>query len=272
IGPGVRGVPEKTVPAGAGAEAAHAAQRNRSGPGRAAPPPRTHPPFPAPRIGSPAAARPRPRRPRGIRLITPVFGAALKRTVDLVGATIGLVLTLPVMVVVAALVRLHLGSPVLFRQARLGRHAQSFKLVKFRTMTDERDAEGRLLPDHHRLTRLGRLLRSLSLDELPELVNVLLGHMSLVGPRPLPVTYVRRYTPAEHRRHALRPGLTGWAQVNGRNDLDWEDRLAHDVWYVEHRSWWLDTRIALRTLVALARRSGISAPGQATMAELRPPT
>ncbi len=265
------------VPANAGADrhrGGHGAG-NRSGPGRAAPASRTHPPSPASRdaarSGPAAAALPRPRRHRGVSLLTRVCGAAVKRTVDLVVAATGLVLGLPVLVVVAALVRLHLGSPVLFRQARLGRHAQSFKVMKFRTMTDERDAEGQLLPDDLRLTRLGHLLRTLSLDELPQFWNVLRGDMSLVGPRPLPVTYVRRYTPAEHRRHALRPGLTGWAQVNGRNDLGWDDRLALDAWYVEHRSWWLDTRIALRTLVALVRRTGISAQGEATMMELRPP-
>ncbi|MDQ1488333.1 MAG: hypothetical protein QOJ23_847, partial [Actinomycetota bacterium] len=218
-----------------------------------------------------AAVSPHPRRHRGVSLVAPVWSAAVKRAVDLFVASTGLVLSLPVLVIVAALVRLQMGSPVLFRQARLGRHAQSFKLAKFRTMTEERDAEGRLLSDHHRLTRLGRLLRTLSLDELPQLWHVLLGDMSLVGPRPLPVTYVHRYTPAEHRRHTLRPGLTGWAQVNGRNDLGWEERFAHDVWYVEHRSLRLDLGIAARTLVAMARRKGISAQGQATMTELRPP-
>ncbi|MGH8973324.1 MAG: aminotransferase class I/II-fold pyridoxal phosphate-dependent enzyme, partial [Acidimicrobiia bacterium] len=243
--------------------------------GRTAPAPRTPRPVPAARdalrSGPPDPARPRPRRHRGLRLVAPMCSAAMKRTVDLVVAGSTLALSLPVLVVVAVLVRLRIGSPVLFRQARLGRHARSFKVVKFRTMTDERDADGRLLADHLRLTPFGRLLRTLSLDELPQLWNVLRGDMSLVGPRPLPVTYVRRYTPAEHRRHSLRPGLTGWAQVNGRNDVDWDDRLAHDVWYVEHRSWWLDLKIALRTVVMLVRRTGISAHGVATMTELRPP-
>jgi FlaA1/EpsC-like NDP-sugar epimerase/dTDP-4-amino-4,6-dideoxygalactose transaminase/lipopolysaccharide/colanic/teichoic acid biosynthesis glycosyltransferase len=211
-----------------------------------------------------------PHRRRGVRLLTRLAGAGAKRAVDVVVSAAGLLLGLPVLVLVAGLVRVNMGSPVLFRQCRLGRHAQSFRLVKFRTMTDERHADGRLLPDHERLTRLGRVLRTLSLDELPQLWNVLRGEMSLVGPRPLPVTYIHRYMPAEHRRHALRPGLTGWAQVNGRNNLDWEQRLAQDVWYVEHRSWWLDLRIALRTVVVLVRRTGISARGEATMAELRP--
>jgi FlaA1/EpsC-like NDP-sugar epimerase/dTDP-4-amino-4,6-dideoxygalactose transaminase/lipopolysaccharide/colanic/teichoic acid biosynthesis glycosyltransferase len=208
---------------------------------------------------------------RGLSLLTPLCGAGFKRAFDLAVAATGLIVGLPVLAVVAGLVRLRMGGPVLFRQCRLGRHAQSFKVVKFRTMTDERDGEGSLLPDEQRLTRLGRVLRTLSLDELPQLWNVLRGDMSLVGPRPLPVTYVRRYTPSEYRRHTVRPGLTGWAQVNGRNDVGWEERFALDVWYIENRSWWLDLRIIGRTLVALARRSGISAHGHATMTELRPP-
>jgi len=198
--------------------------------------------------------------------------AALKRAVDVAVAATGLVLGLPVLVLVAILVRLRMGCPVLFHQARLGRYAQSFKVVKFRTMTNDRDADGNVLPDDQRLTRLGRLLRTVSLDELPQLWNVLCGEMSLVGPRPLPVTYVRRYTPAEYRRHSVRPGLTGWAQVNGRNDVGWEERFVLDVWYVDHRSLWLDVRIVARTVMALIRRNGISAPGLATMTELRPPT
>ena len=213
-----------------------------------------------------------PSRRRGLRLLTRLCGAAFKRAFDLFVAAAGLILGLPVLAVVAGLVRLQMGGPMLFRQCRLGRHAQSFKVVKFRTMTDDRDVDGQLLPDHQRLTRLGRLLRACSLDELPQLWNVLRGDMSLVGPRPLPVTYVRRYTPSEYRRHTVRPGLTGWAQVNGRNDLGWEERFALDVWYIEHRSFWLDLRIMGRTLVALARGTGISAPGEATMTELRPPT
>ena len=222
------------------------------------------------RPASPSA--PRPPRRRGLSLLAPLCSAAMKRAVDLVVAATGLLVGLPVMLVVAVLVRARMGGPVLFRQCRLGLHARSFKVVKFRTMTDERDAEGNLLPDEQRLTRLGRLLRSLSLDELPQLWNVLRGDMSLVGPRPLPVTYVRRYTPSEYRRHTVRPGLTGWAQVNGRNDVGWEERFALDVWYIENRSLWLDLRIGARTVVALARRRGISAEGQATMTELRPPT
>jgi len=225
----------------------------------------------APRSRPPATPPVRPARPRGVSLLAPVCRGAVKRAVDIAVAATGLALGLPVMLVVAGLVRLRLGRPVLFRQCRLGAHARSFRVVKFRTMTDERDAEGRLLPDDERLTPLGRGLRSWSLDELPQLWNVLRGDMSLVGPRPLPVTYVQRYTPSEYRRHTLRPGLTGWAQVNGRNDVGWEERFALDVWYVEHRSLWLDLRIIARTAMALVRRTGISAEGQATMTELRPP-
>jgi FlaA1/EpsC-like NDP-sugar epimerase/dTDP-4-amino-4,6-dideoxygalactose transaminase/lipopolysaccharide/colanic/teichoic acid biosynthesis glycosyltransferase len=223
------------------------------------------------RSNAAANALPRPLRCRGVSLVTPMCSAALKRAVDVVVAATILLLSLPVLAVVAILLRLQMGGPVLFRQARLGRYAQSFKVVKFRTMTDERGADGRLLSDEQRLTRLGRVLRTFSIDELPQLWNVLRGEMSVVGPRPLPVTYVRRYTPAEHRRHSVRPGLTGWAQVHGRNDVGWEERFALDVCYVEHRSLWLDLRIAARTAVALIRRNGIGAHGQATMTELRPP-
>jgi FlaA1/EpsC-like NDP-sugar epimerase/dTDP-4-amino-4,6-dideoxygalactose transaminase/lipopolysaccharide/colanic/teichoic acid biosynthesis glycosyltransferase len=223
-----------------------------------------------PRIPSPAIVD-HPARRRGLSLLTPICGAAFKRAFDLAAAVSALIVGLPVMLIVAALIRFRMGGPVLFRQSRLGRHAQSFKVMKFRTMTDDRDTDGQLLPDHQRLTRLGRFLRAFSLDELPQLWNVLRGDMSLVGPRPLPVTYVRRYTPSEYRRHTVRPGLTGWAQVKGRNSVGWEERFALDVWYIENRSWSLDLRILGRTLLALARRDGISAEGEATMTELRPP-
>jgi FlaA1/EpsC-like NDP-sugar epimerase/dTDP-4-amino-4,6-dideoxygalactose transaminase/lipopolysaccharide/colanic/teichoic acid biosynthesis glycosyltransferase len=254
-------------------ESASAAEVATRVPGRAAPHLRPFSAAPASRNGgrSRRIVPDRPPRRRGVSLVARLCGAALKRAIDLLVAATGLILGLPVLAVVACIVWRQMGTPVLFRQCRLGRHAQSFKLVKFRTMTNERDEEGRLLPDEQRLTRLGRLLRSLSLDELPQLWNVLRGEMSLVGPRPLPVTYVRRYTPAEYRRHTVRPGLTGWAQVNGRNNVGWEERFALDVWYIEHRSWWLDLRIVVRTLLALARRHGISAQGEATMSELRPP-
>ena len=237
--------------------------------------PRTRPllpstPAPARRRPAPAV-RSAPPRHRGVRFLVGVSSGAVKRAFDILVAAGGLLLTSPLLLVVAILICLRLGRPVLFRQTRLGHHAQSFTVVKFRTMTDERDSDGQLRPDEERLTAFGRLLRSLSLDELPQLWNVLRGDMSLVGPRPLPVTYVRRYTPSEYRRHSVRPGLTGWAQVHGRNDLGWEERFAYDVWYVENRSFLLDLRIMARTMAALVKRTGISAAGQATMAELRPP-
>ncbi len=195
---------------------------------------------------------------------------ALKRVVDVTVAALGLLAGAPVLALLAVVVRLRLGRPVLFRQLRLGRGEVPFTLVKLRTMTDGRGPDGALLPDGDRLTPLGLFLRSTSLDELPELWNVLRGEMSVVGPRPLPVTYRHRYTEAERRRHDVRPGITGWAQVNGRNALAWDDRLALDVWYVDHRSTRLDVRIMVRTLLAVVRRGGINAEGEATMAELRP--
>lgn len=197
-------------------------------------------------------------------------GDVLKRGFDFVVAFAMLVLLSPLLLLLAVLVRVRLGSPVLFRQMRPGLGGGPFQLVKFRTMRDAVDGEGRPLPDAQRLTPFGRRLRSTSLDELPELWNVLRGEMSLVGPRPLPVAYLRRYTAHEARRHEVRPGLTGWAQVNGRNSSTWEDRLAMDVWYVDHRSLWLDVRILCRTLRAVVSRHGVSAVGHATMPELRP--
>lgn len=197
-------------------------------------------------------------------------GLALKRSIDLVGAVAGLVLGAPVLGVLALVVRLRLGRPALFRQERIGRDDRTFTLVKLRSMTDRRGPDGALLPDAERLTPLGHVLRSTSLDELPELWNVACGHMSLVGPRPLPTTYRHRYTTTERRRHEVRPGLTGWAQVNGRNAVDWDERLAMDVWYVENRSAMLDLRILARTIGAVFGRGGISGGGEVTMAELRP--
>ncbi|MFP4312581.1 MAG: sugar transferase [Nitriliruptoraceae bacterium] len=183
---------------------------------------------------------------------------------DVVLSTVGLVLLAPVFAVLAWRVRRELGRPVLFRQPRPGRFGEVFELRKFRTMTEERDAEGALLPDEQRLPPFGRWLRSTSLDELPELWNVLRGEMSLVGPRPLLVAYLDHYTPEQARRHEVRPGITGWAQVHGRNDLSWPEKLAQDVWYVDHRSIGLDLRILLRTLVVMLRRDGVSLEGHAT--------
>ncbi len=188
-----------------------------------------------------------------------------KRLFDVAGAALGLVALAPVYAAVYAAVRCRVGAPVLFKQTRPGLHGRPFTLYKFRTMTDGCDAAGHPLPDEKRLTRLGRLLRGTSLDELPELWNVLKGDMSLVGPRPLLMEYLDRYTPRQARRHAVRPGLTGWAQIHGRNATTWEERLAQDVWYVDHRSLRLDLAILARTARHVLRREGVSAEGHATM-------
>jgi len=193
----------------------------------------------------------------------------MKRTFDLAFVLAALPLWLPLMAVLALVVRFGLGSPVFFRQPRVGRHGCVFRLWKFRSMTDARDAEGRLRPDGERLTPLGRALRHSSLDEIPSLINVLRGEMSLVGPRPLLVEYLPLYSPRQARRHEVRPGVTGWAQVNGRNALSWEQRFEHDVWYVEHRSLALDLRILALTFAKVWRREGITAAGHATMEPFR---
>jgi len=196
-----------------------------------------------------------------------LYSPTLKRLFDLLVTLPALLVLAPFLLVIALLVRLKLGAPVLFRQQRPGLHGQPFTLYKFRTMTDARDAQGNLLPDAERLTRFGRFLRSLSLDELPEFFNVLKGDMSLVGPRPLLMQYLPRYTPEQARRHEVRPGITGWAQVNGRNALTWEEKFALDVWYVDHRSLWLDLKIVILTVWKLLARENVSHPGEATMAE-----
>src|SRR5579863_2202999 len=180
----------------------------------------------------------------------------MKRTFDVLVSLVALIVLSPLLLGVAILVRIKLGSPVLFSQDRPGLGGRIFRLLKFRTMHDGRDADGRLLPDEQRITDLGRFLRSTSIDELPELWNVLRGDMSLVGPRPLLVSYLSRYSPQQARRHEVRPGLTGWAQVNGRNALDWDERFRLDVWYVDHRSLALDFRILLRTVAIVLRREG----------------
>ena len=191
----------------------------------------------------------------------------LKRLLDIVVSVILLVVLSPLIAVLAILVRLKLGKPVLFKQERPGLHGRLFNLYKFRTMRDLVDRDGRSLPDEDRLTPFGRFLRSSSLDELPEFFNVLKGEMSLVGPRPLLVAYLERYTPEQARRHTALPGITGWAQVNGRNALSWEDKFRLDVWYVDHQSFWLDIKILLMTLWKAIKREGISAPGSATAPE-----
>jgi sugar transferase EpsL len=188
-----------------------------------------------------------------------------KRLVDLVLVMPALMILAPVLVVLGLLVRWRLGSPVFFRQWRPGLQGRPFTLLKFRTMTDARDEEGRLLPDERRITRLGQFLRRSSLDELPELINVLNGEMSLVGPRPLLVEYLERYTVEQARRHEMKPGITGWAQVNGRNALSWEEKFELDVWYVDHVSLWLDLKILAMTAWQVVTGKGVSAEGHATM-------
>ena len=187
-----------------------------------------------------------------------------KRIFDLILTSLGLILLSPFALLTALSVRIFLGRPIFFRQRRPGYKGQPFFIYKFRTMTSASDSAGNLLPDSQRLTRLGRFLRALSLDELPELFNILCGEMSLVGPRPLLMEYLERYSPEQMRRHDTYPGLTGWAQINGRNAITWQDKFALDVWYVDHWSFWLDIKIILLTLWKVIKREGISQPGQAT--------
>lgn len=201
------------------------------------------------------------------RVHRPRRAPGLKRALDLVLLLGTAPVWLPLLGVLALLVRVRMGAPVFFRQDRPGLHGRVFRLCKFRTMTDARDASGALLPDAARLTAFGRWLRASSLDELPELLNVLRGEMSLVGPRPLLVRYLERYTPEQARRHDVPPGITGWAQIHGRNALSWEEKFRLDVWYVDHGSLGLDLRILARTVGRVLRREGISAPDEATMPE-----
>ncbi|MAS37451.1 MAG: sugar transferase [Anaerolineaceae bacterium] len=198
-----------------------------------------------------------------------MYRNGLKRVSDIVLASLALVLASPLLLVLCVLVYIKHGAPVIFRQQRPGLNGQPFMMFKLRTMRDAYDNAGNPLPDAERLTPFGRFLRSTSLDELPELVNVLRGDMSLVGPRPLLMQYLERYTPRQARRHEVRPGITGWAQVNGRNALSWEDRFELDVWYVEHCSLWLDLRIIALTVWKVLRREGISQAGEATMTEFK---
>lgn len=194
-----------------------------------------------------------------------------KRVLDILGAGIGLLLLSPVLLVVSLLILRQMGRPVFFRQIRPGLHGRPFGMIKFRTMRDALDAEGNPLPDSERLTPLGRFLRSSSLDELPELWNVLRGEMSLVGPRPLLMEYLPLYSPFQTRRHEVRPGVTGWAQVNGRNAITWDEKFALDVWYVDNQSLWLDLRIIGLTIRKVLTREGISAAGEATMPKFEGP-
>ncbi len=191
----------------------------------------------------------------------------LKRVFDICVSAIALSLLAPVFIATAILVRVKLGSPILFRQVRPGLHGQPFKMMKFRTMTDERNSQGELLPDAQRLTSFGKFLRSSSLDELPELLNVLKGDMSLVGPRPLLMEYLPLYSAEQSRRHHAKPGITGWAQINGRNAISWEQKFALDVWYVDNQSVLLDIKILCLTVWKVFKREGISAAGEATMSK-----
>lgn len=191
----------------------------------------------------------------------------MKRLFDFTVSLIMIALLSPVLLILWIMCKKKLGSPVVFRQERPGLHGKIFTMYKFRSMTDARDEEGNLLPDTERLTDFGKLLRKTSLDELPELFNILKGDMSFVGPRPLLVQYLDRYTPEQARRHDVRPGLTGWAQINGRNAISWEEKFKLDVWYVDNRTFWLDIKILWMTFFKVVKREGISAAGEATMTE-----
>ena len=196
-----------------------------------------------------------------------IYDRLIKRMLDLLLSGIALLLLSPVYLVVAVLVRVKLGSPVLFSQERPGKNEKVFRMYKFRSMTDERDAEGKLLPDEIRLTHFGAMLRATSLDELPELWNIFKGAMSIVGPRPLLVKYLPRYNDRQRHRHDVRPGLTGWAQVNGRNAISWKQKFEYDIEYVEKESFWFDVKILFMTVGKVLYRSGISQEGNVTMEE-----
>jgi len=189
----------------------------------------------------------------------------MKKIIDLIIAVVALIILLPLIILIGIMVKIKLGSPIFFRQVRIGLNGKPFILIKFRSMSNARDDKGNLLPDELRLTRFGRLLRSTSLDELPEILNVLKGEMSLVGPRPLLPEYMELYNDEQKRRHEVKPGITGWAQVNGRNSTSWEERLKMDVWYVDNWSIWLDIKILFMTVIQVISRRGINADGCATM-------
>ena len=191
----------------------------------------------------------------------------MKRFIDIFGAIFGLILLLPLLLIVTLVIKVSLGTPVIFSQVRPGMNGEPFRMFKFRTMRNAVDTDGNPLSDSERITRVGAFLRATSLDELPELWNVLKGDMSLVGPRPLLMEYLDLYTPEQARRHEVRPGVTGWAQVNGRNSISWEEKFKLDVWYVDNRSLWLDVKILLMTIKKVFIREGISAQGEATMSK-----
>lgn len=193
----------------------------------------------------------------------------IKRVLDCTFSLILLIVLIPVFFILFILIKINLGSPVLFKQQRPGKDEKIFTMYKFRTMTDEKDGDGKLLSNEKRLTRLGLFLRKASLDELPELFNILNGDMSFVGPRPLLVRYLERYNEEQKRRHVVKPGLTGWAQVNGRNAISWEEKFKLDVWYVDHWSLWLDFKILLLTIIKVFKREGISQEGYVTVEEFK---
>ena len=193
-----------------------------------------------------------------------IYAKYMKRIIDLLVTTIGLICISPVFLSVCVLVRIKLGSPIFFKQKRTGKDEKTFEMIKFRTMTDARDENGQLLPDTERFTKFGNFLRNSSLDELPELLNVIKGDMSLVGPRPLLPQYLSLYTQKQTHRHDVRPGITGWAQVNGRNDISWGKKFELDVWYVDHLSFWLDMKIIFLTIGKVLKRDGVSKEGMAT--------
>lgn len=191
----------------------------------------------------------------------------IKRTFDLAVSISALIILFPVLIIIGCLIHRKMGGNVLFRQRRPGLGGRPFNIIKFKTMSDAKDENNKLLPDSERLTGLGRILRSTSLDELPELVNVIFGDMSLVGPRPLLMQYLERYSPEQARRHNVRPGITGWAQINGRNAISWEDKFKLDVWYVDNHNLLLDLKILFMTVARVFKREGISQPGEATAKE-----
>ena len=189
----------------------------------------------------------------------------IKRLFDFIIALILLVVLAPIIAITAVIIRINIGSPIVFKQQRPGLHGKPFYIYKLRTMTDERDSAGTLLPDEQRITRLGLIIRKLSIDELPQLLNVLKGELSLVGPRPLLMEYLDKYTPEQARRHDVKPGITGWAQVNGRNAISWEEKFKLDVWYVDNQSFWLDIKILWLTALKVIKRDGVNQQGHVTM-------
>jgi len=203
--------------------------------------------------------------PNPVRIFTTGDRTIIKRIFDIIISSVLLIVLSPVLLLLAVVIAITMGRPVIFSQLRPGLHGNLFAMYKFRTMTNAKDAQGKFLPDAVRLTALGRFLRSTSLDEFPEFYNVLKGEMSLIGPRPLLPEYLARYTPRQARRHEVLPGITGWAQINGRNTISWEDKFEMDVWYVDHRTFWLDMQIFFLTIYKIVRREGISSKGEATM-------